>query len=90
MAVNLCESGKPSKEVAYELGVSRDLVNRWRREYSTNGDNSFSGNGNQQLTDEQAELARVKKELRETCEERDILKKAVNIFSRNDGRYSNS
>jgi len=37
-----------------------------------------------------ANLARLKKELMETKLERDILKKAVSIFSRSDGKYSNS
>lgn len=90
MAVNLCQSGKPAKEVAQELGVRRELINRWKREYEANGDNSFSGNGNEQLTEEQAEIARLKKDLEEAQQERDILKKAVNIFSRNDGKYSDS
>lgn len=90
MAVNLCHSGKPSKEVAEELGVRRDMINRWKREYEANGDNSFSGNGNEQLSEEEAEIARLKKELQDTREERDILKKAVNIFSKSDGKNSNS
>jgi transposase len=42
------------------------------------------------LTEAEQELARVKKELRETQMERDILKKAVSIFSRSDGKYSGS
>ena len=90
MAVNLCNTGKPTKEVAQELGVSRDLVNRWRREYEASGNNSFSGNGNEQLTEEQAEIAHLKKQLKEAREERDILKKAVGIFSENGGKYSGS
>ena len=42
------------------------------------------------LTPQEAEIAQLKKKLREAEIERDILKKAVSIFSRNDGRYSNS
>jgi len=42
------------------------------------------------MTEEQKEIARLKKELRDAQLECDILKKAVSIFSRNDGKYSNS
>jgi len=42
------------------------------------------------MTEEQKEIARLKKELRDAQLERDILKKAVSIFSKNDGKYSNS
>jgi len=42
------------------------------------------------MTEEQKEITRLKKELRNAQIERDILKKAVSIFSKNDGKYSNS
>jgi transposase len=42
------------------------------------------------LTEEQKKIARLEKELRETKLERDILKKAVSIFSKSDGKYSTS
>jgi transposase len=90
MAINLCHSGKSSKEVAEELGVRRDMINRWKREYEARGESSFSGNGNERLSEEEAEISRLKKQLKDTQEERDILKKAVNIFSRSDGKNSNS
>lgn len=51
---------------------------------------AFPGNGNLKQTEEQKEIARLKKELRDAQMERDILKKAVSIFSRSDGKYSNS
>lgn len=43
---------------------------------------TFPGHGKQKLTPEQEEIQRLKKELRETQIERDILKKAVAIFSK--------
>ena len=42
------------------------------------------------MTEEQKEIVRLKKELRDAQIERDILKKAVSIFSKSDGKYSNS
>ncbi len=90
MAVNLCLSGKPTREVAEELGIRTELVTRWKREYSQYKDGSFSGHGNANMTAEQKEIARLKKELREAQLERDILKKAVSIFSKGDNKHTNS
>ena len=89
MVVNLCLTGKATREVADELGITVDLVNRWRREHQQYREGSFSGHGNANMTDEQKEIARLKKELREAQLESEILKKAVSIFSRKDNKYSN-
>ena len=76
--------------IAEELGVPADLIYRWRREYKGNPDLAFSGNGNKQLTEEQKELERLRKELADVKIERDILKKAGGIFSANDRKSTNS
>ena len=39
------------------------------------------------MTELETEIARLKKELKEMQMERDILKKAVSIFSKSDGKY---
>lgn len=88
MAVQLCHSGKPSKEVAEELGIRAELINRWKREYEQHHEGSFSGHGVANMTSGQKEIVQLKKELKEAQIERDILKKAVSIFSRSDGKYS--
>jgi transposase len=88
MAVELCLSGKRTSEVAGELGIRDSLLNRWKREYKTHKLGSFPGNGKSALSPEQAEISRLKKALREAELERDILKKAVSIFSRSDGKYT--
>jgi transposase len=91
MAVELAQtSDKCASEVARELGIKPDLVCRWTREYLANKEGSFSGQGNMNLTPEQREIAQLKKELQEVKIERDILKKAVSIFSRSDGKSTNS
>lgn len=90
MAVELCLSGKRAVDVAAELGIRDSLLNRWKREYKAEKSRSFPGNGKSALSPEQAEIARLKKALREAEIERDILKKAVSIFSRSDGKYTNS
>ncbi len=86
MAVNLCHSGKSTKDVSEELNIRPDIVRRWKRELEQHGEGSFSGHGNMNLTAEQKEIFQLKKELREAQIERDILKKAVSIFSRSDSR----
>lgn len=78
-----------TQEVARELGVRAELIYRWRSELRGDPKLAFSGNGNKQLTEEQRELARLKRELEDVKMERDILKKAVGIFSANDRRSIN-
>lgn len=90
MAVNLCLTGKPTKIVGRELDIQPELIRRWKREYEQYQGESFSGHGNANMTNEQKEIVLLKKELRNTKEERDILKKAVRIFSKGDGKYFNS
>ena len=77
-------------EIAQELGVRAELIYRWRREFTQDPSLSFSGNGNKQLTPEAKELVRLKRELADVTMERDILKKAVGIFSANDRKSTNS
>lgn len=71
-------SDKTATELAAELGIRRDLLSRWKREYEDHQEKAFPGNGNPI----EAELAQLRKELAEVKLERDILKKAVTIFSK--------
>jgi transposase-like protein len=95
MTVELSKNREDLKELAKELDIRAELIYRWRREFSEKKTGSFPGHGKPKQTPEEAEIARLKKELRDAQMERDgaaprILKKAVSIFSKNDGRYSNS
>jgi transposase-like protein len=82
----LKNSGKTHKEVADDLGIPRDALSRWKRELEQADVRVFPGHGN--LRDE--ELARLRKENAELKIERDILKKAMAIFSRPENRNTNS
>ena len=87
MALELLRSSdKTGTQVARELEIAPDLLNRWRRELSNN-EHSFQGNGNANLSDEQKEIVRLKKELESIKVEREILKKAISIFSKGDSKY---
>ena len=90
MVVELSYNGKDINSLASEMDIRPDLIYRWRRLAEIHKGASFPGQGNKIQTEEQKEIARLKKELRDAQLERDILKKAVSIFSKNDGKYSNS
>jgi len=67
-------------EVAQDLGITHSNLNRWRTQYSKNGELAFPGNGREKLTPQEEEIRRLKKELYDVRQERDILKKALAIF----------
>src|SRR6266487_4262373 len=81
-AVHLAQtSGKPITQIARELGISDTSIHPWRRGLTEHGPEAFRGSGHQ--TDQEEELRRLKRELERTQKERDILKKALAIFSQN-------
>ena len=80
-AVRLAQtSGKPIAQVARELGISDTSIHQWRKEPSRHGPEAFPGSGHQ--TAQEEEVRRLKRELEIVKQERDILKKALGIFSR--------
>jgi transposase len=80
-AVRLAQtSGKPIAQVARELGISDTSIHEWRKQLAAHGDEAFPGSGHQ--TAQEEELRRLKRELEVTRQERDILKKALKVFSR--------
>ena len=88
-AVELSFARGNAKEIAEELGIRPELLYRWRREYQQYESNSFPGKGKPKMTEMEREVVRLKKELRDAKMERDILKKAVSIFSKSDGKSTN-
>jgi transposase len=87
-AVELSYTRPSITELASELEIRPELLYRWRSEFASYQGKSFPGNGNPKMTEEESEVARLKKELAEMRMERDILKKAVGIFSKSDGKYT--
>ena len=76
------QSGKSVKEIADNLGISKDLIYQWRKKLTEKGELAFPGNGVQALTPDQQRVKELEKQLKDTTMERDILKKAMAIFSR--------
>ena len=75
-------SEKTVVEVAQDLGIAHSNLRRWRTQYGKNGDLASPGNGKQRLTPQEEEIRRLKKELYDVRQERDILKKALAIFTK--------
>lgn len=88
MAVELSVARGSLKATAEELGITQQILTRWRREYFAS--KAVTTGEGSQVSHEQQEILRLKKELRQAELERDILKKAVSIFSRGDGKYLDS
>jgi transposase len=79
-AVQLYLANKDSKSIrviAGDLGVSRVSLGHWIMDYKKKGESCFVGSGNSF----DKELRDLKRELHLVKQERDILKKAVAIFS---------
>lgn len=70
-------SDKSVAQIAEELGVESHQLYRWRRNLEADGSQAFRGNGKARSD----ELADLRKENARLKEERDILRKAVAIFS---------
>jgi len=81
MIVELLESGVKVKQISDEYELNDGMVRRWRREFRANS-GDFSKK--KELSVQDQELKALRKELRNVKMERDILKKAVSIFSKSD------
>ena len=82
------EPGNTQARVENNLGISQGMISRWKRQLKLDGNNAFPGKGNLKPQDE--ELRRLRRENDRLRRERNILKKAVAIFSEDPKRYSDS
>jgi transposase len=78
------EKGMPVGKVARELDIHPNLLHLWRRRFLAKGDKAFVGKG--RVTPEEAEIRGLRKQLEKVKEERDILKKALAVFSKQSKR----
>ena len=70
------EGGHKAAEVARSLGIDAGRLYLWKKQFSNSGDKAFVGKGHL------GEMAALRRKLRDVEMERDILKKAVGIFSK--------
>ena len=72
----ITDGGQTAAEVARGLGIHANQLYNWKKKFGDDGDKAFPGKGH--LT----ELSALRRKLRDVEMERDILKKAVGIFSK--------
>ena len=77
--VSLYDTGKTVAELCSEYTVSPASVNRWKKQFSSSETSKFK-----EATQESKRIKALEKELKAIKLERDILKKAVGIFSKSD------
>jgi len=74
------EEGRKASEVARDLGIHVNLIYLWKKQLAEDPKEAFPGLG--KLKASEAEFRKLQRELADVKEERDILKKALAIFSR--------
>lgn len=74
------KEGRSALSVERDLGISNGCIARWRKALSLDGDNAFPGKGKLKVDDEA--FRRLQRENEILRQERDILKKALAIFSK--------
>ena len=79
-AVHLWQtSSKSATQIESDLGIGKGGLYRWKRELAKEGENAFPGHG--RLAPDQERIHQLERENEILRQERDILKKAVAIFS---------
>jgi len=79
-AVQLVQaSGKSQAQIAQDLGVADSTLSHWWKQMTEQGSNAFPGSGHQ--TPQEEEIRHLKRENELLRQERNVLKKAIGIFS---------
>jgi len=73
------EMGRTQAQVAEELGVSANTINRWMKQFRQEKDEAFPGKGRQ--TSQAALISRLRRENERLRKERDFLKKTAKYFA---------
>ena len=76
------ESNRNITDVARELGIRPELLYRWTSEHASDPEQAFPGKGHMKPDEEY--VRRLERELAQARQERDILKKALAYFSKNE------
>ena len=79
----LARGGKSAAQLERELGITKGMLLKWRDRYRV--DEQRQSLEPSDLEAARAEVRRLRRELEVTAQERDILRKAVAIFSHKDG-----
>jgi transposase len=79
----IMEEGVSIAQVARDLGVNANSLHNWKKNYLEDQQHSFPGKG--KMKPEEEELRKLRKELNTVKMERDILKKAIAFFAKEEG-----
>ena len=79
----ITDGGQSVAAVSRDLGVARSQLQRWKREFEEKPEAAFPGKG--RMSGENKELEDLRRELARVKEEREILKKAIAVFSKRPG-----
>ena len=77
------EGGLSISRVSQDLGINSNSLHNWKKAYLEDKQESFPGKGN--LKPEEEELRKLRKELSIVKMERDILKKTIAFFAKEEG-----
>ncbi len=75
-------NGRPVQEISHSLGINANMIHRWKAAHTAAAGPSVAVPDNVIPSVSGAEYEQIKARLREVEQERDILKKALGIFSR--------
>jgi transposase len=75
-------SGQSAAQIERDLGITKGLLLKWRDRYQVKQTNGEAELAPSDLVEAQAEVRRLRRQLAIAEQERDILKKAVRIFSK--------
>jgi len=79
-ALRLLESSdKSCRQIEDDLGIGHGCLSRWRHKSAEEGENAFPGHG--RLCGDEERIRQLERENEILRQQRDILKKAVAIFS---------
>jgi transposase len=76
------ENNRKISDIARDLGIRPELLYRWKSEQSADPEHAFPGKGHMKPDEEY--VRRLERELAQARAERDILKKALAYFSKNE------
>jgi transposase len=80
-AIRLMDEGKRSVgDIVKDLDIHPNVLHQWRRKYRADMEQAFPGKGHLKAPEE--EIRRLQRENSDLKEEKEILKKALAIFSK--------
>jgi transposase len=75
----ITHKGYSIAEASRSLGIDYSVLRRWKNQFEKDPQHAFPGKGQLKPADE--EIWRLRKQLEQVTEERDILKKALAYFA---------